>query len=43
VHGFHYALDTAAVIALVGALIAFTTLKDARVRHEETVAVPVEA
>ncbi len=43
VQGFHYALDTAAVIALVGALIAFTTLKDARHRQEETAPVPIEA
>jgi EmrB/QacA subfamily drug resistance transporter len=38
VHGFHHALDTAAVIALVGAAIAFATLKDARPQHQEATA-----
>ena len=35
VTGFHHALETAAVIVLVGAVIAFTTLKGAHHRHQE--------
>jgi EmrB/QacA subfamily drug resistance transporter len=34
VHGFHHALDTAAVIAIAGAIIALTTLHHARHRPE---------
>jgi EmrB/QacA subfamily drug resistance transporter len=36
VHGLHHGLDTAAVIALVGALIAFATLRHAHHAHQET-------
>ena len=39
VNGFHHALETAAVIVLVGAVIAFTTLKDARHREQPAVGV----
>jgi sugar/nucleoside kinase (ribokinase family) len=34
VHGFHHELDTAAVIAIAGAIIALTTLHHARHRPE---------
>jgi hypothetical protein len=41
VSGFHHALDVAAIIAVAGAVIAFTTLRHARARHEAVV--PAEA
>jgi EmrB/QacA subfamily drug resistance transporter len=43
VNGFHHALETAAVIVIVGAVIAFTTLKDARHREQAPVGVPEAA
>jgi EmrB/QacA subfamily drug resistance transporter len=39
VNGFHHALEVAAVIVIVGAVIAFTTLKDARHREQPAVGV----
>ncbi|HEY1368681.1 MAG TPA: MFS transporter, partial [Gaiellaceae bacterium] len=38
-NGFHHALEVAAVIALAGAAIALATLRDARHRPDEAVAV----
>ena len=42
VNGFHHALEISTVIALVGAAIAFATLRHARHRPQET-RVPIEA
>jgi EmrB/QacA subfamily drug resistance transporter len=39
VNGFHHALEVAAVIVLVGSVIAFTTLKHARHREQPAVGV----
>jgi EmrB/QacA subfamily drug resistance transporter len=43
VHGFHHALDVAAVIALAGAVIAAATLQHARHRPETVIAEEFEA
>jgi EmrB/QacA subfamily drug resistance transporter len=40
VNGFHHALEVAAAIVIVGAVIAFTTLKHARHREQAPVGVP---
>jgi len=41
-NGFHHATEVAALIAVAGAVVAFTTLRRVHVRHQES-AVPVEA
>jgi predicted MFS family arabinose efflux permease len=43
VHGFHHALDVAALIAIAGAVIAAATLQHARHREEEPVVSEFEA
>jgi EmrB/QacA subfamily drug resistance transporter len=43
VNGFHHALDVAAVIVIVGAVVALATLRDARHREEPVVSSELEA